>query len=131
MPSSVACLVSLQFDDQYFLASSMDGTVKLYDHRIIQRGAVQTYEGLVNSHTRLQLGVDPSERFFISGGEDCNLRLWNIKSGELLFEDKLTTRSPQPCAGEKLNAKLRRCQNDSLGAWLGSAEGIFYMDWGL
>lgn len=41
--------------------------VKLYDHRIIQRGAVQTYEGLVNSHTRLQLGVDPSERFFISG----------------------------------------------------------------
>ncbi|PRQ30166.1 putative transcription factor WD40-like family [Rosa chinensis] len=87
-----------KFDDQYFLASSMDGTVKLYDHRIIQRGAVQTYEGNVNSHTRLQLGVDPSERFFISGGEDCNLRLWSIKSGELLFEDKLTnTVTPTVC----------------------------------
>lgn len=28
---------------------------------------MQTYEGHVNSHTRLQLGVDPSERFFVSG----------------------------------------------------------------
>lgn len=27
---------------------------------------------------------------YLVGGEDCNLRLWSIKSGELLFEDKLT-----------------------------------------
>ncbi|XP_062012233.1 uncharacterized protein LOC133728814 [Rosa rugosa] len=140
MPSSIACLVSLQFDDQYFLASSMDGTVKLYDHRIIQRGAVQTYEGNVNSHTRLQLGVDPSERFFISGGEDCNLRLWSIKSGELLFEDKLTnTVTPTVCwqkaeAFKGLQDERQSYDNvkhDSLGAWLGSAEGIFYVDWEL
>lgn len=42
--------------------------MKLYDHRLIQRGAVQSYEGHVNSHTRIQLGVDPSERFVFSGG---------------------------------------------------------------
>ncbi|KAL6206226.1 hypothetical protein ACLB2K_023475 [Fragaria x ananassa] len=140
MPSSIACLVSLQFDDQYFLASSMDGTVKLYDHRIIQRGAVQTYEGHVNSHTRLQLGVDPSERFFVSGGEDCNLRLWSIKSGELLFEDKLTNTVTSTVCWQKAETfngvqderrSYDNVKHDSLGAWLGSAEGIFYMDWEL
>lgn len=94
--------------------------MKLYDQRIIQRGAVQSYEGHVNSHTRMQLGVDPSERFFMSGeyhycachlfwqvlsfefllyifllgGEDCNLRIWSIKSGELLFEDKFSKTVP-------------------------------------
>ena len=41
--------------------------VKLYDHRLSQRGAVQSYVGHVNSHTRIQLGVDPMERFVMSG----------------------------------------------------------------
>ncbi|KAF3450096.1 hypothetical protein FNV43_RR06176 [Rhamnella rubrinervis] len=94
LPSSISCLVSLMFDDQYFLASSMDGSVKLYDLRLVQRGAVQSYEGHVNSHTRIQIGVDPFEKFLMSGGEDCNLRLWSIKSGELLFEDKFSTSVP-------------------------------------
>ncbi|RDY13578.1 DDB1- and CUL4-associated factor 4, partial [Mucuna pruriens] len=79
-----------KFDEQYFLASSMDGSMKLYDQRLLQRGAVQSYEGHVNSHTRIQIGVDPAERFVMSGGEDCKLRLWSIKSGELLFEDKFS-----------------------------------------
>ncbi|KAK3219361.1 hypothetical protein Dsin_013331 [Dipteronia sinensis] len=86
MPSSISSLVSLHLYDQYFLASFMDGLIKLYDHRLLKRGpVVQSYEGNVNSHTRRQLGVDKSERFVISGGEDCNLRLWSIKSGEQLF----------------------------------------------
>ena len=41
--------------------------VRLYDHRLIQRGAVQTYDGHANSHTRIQLGVDPTETFVASG----------------------------------------------------------------
>ncbi|KAA8537168.1 hypothetical protein F0562_029605 [Nyssa sinensis] len=117
MPSSISCLASLQLYDQYFLASSMDGSIKLYDHRLIQRGAVQSYEGHVNSHTRVQLGVDPLEKFFMSGayrsfflpafrdlslciyvfalgGEDCNLRFWSIKSGKLLFEHKFMNSVP-------------------------------------
>ncbi|TXG48400.1 hypothetical protein EZV62_027694 [Acer yangbiense] len=94
MPSSISSLVSLHFDDQYFLASSMDGSVKLYDHRLIKRGPIQSYKGHVNSHTRIQLAVDPSERFVMSGGEDCNLRIWSIKSGELLFDDKFSNSIP-------------------------------------
>lgn len=41
--------------------------IKLYDHRQIQKGPVQSYEGNVNSHTRIELGVDPSERVVMSG----------------------------------------------------------------
>ncbi|MCH90225.1 DDB1- and CUL4-associated factor 4-like, partial [Trifolium medium] len=90
MPSSISCLASLKFDDQYFLASSMDGSIKLYDRRMLQRSAVQSYEGHVNSHTQIQLGIDPDERYVMSGGEDCKLRIWSIKSGELLLEDKFS-----------------------------------------
>ncbi|CAN6684106.1 unnamed protein product [Malus baccata var. baccata] len=140
MPSSIASLVSLRFDDQYFLASSMDGTMKLYDQRLIQRGAVQSYEGLVNSHTRLQLGVDPSERFVMSGGEDCNLRLWSIKSGKLLFEDKFCNTIPSTVCwrraerfkgdrDDRPNYEYLDSKSYGLGAWIGSQEGLFYMHW--
>ncbi|KAI7755301.1 hypothetical protein M8C21_007101, partial [Ambrosia artemisiifolia] len=94
MPSSVSCLVALNLYDQYFLASSMDGTIRLYDHRLTQRGAVQMYEGNFNSHTRIQMGVDPSERFIMSGGEDFYLRVWRLKSGEMLYEDKFMNSVP-------------------------------------
>ncbi|CAI0546261.1 unnamed protein product [Linum tenue] len=101
MPSSVCSLVSLQLYDQYFLASSMDGAIKLYDHRLTNRGAVQVYEGHVNSHTRLQLKVDPSERFLMAGGEDCHLRLWSVKSGKLLFDEKVSDAVPSTVCWQK------------------------------
>ncbi|KAL9261529.1 hypothetical protein AKJ16_DCAP01700 [Drosera capensis] len=95
------------------------GQIKLYDNRQIQQGAIQSYEGHVNSHTRIQLAVDPYERFVVSGslrgyitcciytlhqffglteplksipvgGEDGKVRTWSIKSGELLLEDKIS-----------------------------------------
>ncbi|KAL3616635.1 hypothetical protein CASFOL_039029 [Castilleja foliolosa] len=94
MPSSVCSLVSLKQWDQYFLASSMDGSIRLYDHRLTQRGPVQSYEGNVNSHTCIDLGVDPSEKVVMSGGEDCYLRLWNIKSGEMLFNERFKNTVP-------------------------------------
>ncbi|XP_027362377.1 DDB1- and CUL4-associated factor 4 isoform X2 [Abrus precatorius] len=135
MPSSISCLVSLQFDDQYFLASSMDGSMRLYDHRLLHRGAVQSYEGHVNSHTFIQLGVDPAERFVMSGGEDCKLRLWSIKSGELLFEDKFADSVLSTVcyrtykSGFKAEEENRYKHDSSLGAWLGSHQGLFYMNW--
>ncbi|KAK7303833.1 hypothetical protein RJT34_14750 [Clitoria ternatea] len=135
MPSSISCLVSLQFDDQYFLASSMDGSMRLYDRRLLQRGAVQSYVGHMNSHTHIQLGVDPAERFVMSGGEDCYLRLWSIKSGELLFEDKfsdsvLSTVCYQTCTSSfKAEVENQYKRGSSLGAWLGSQEGLYYMHW--
>ncbi|XP_073131678.1 uncharacterized protein [Henckelia pumila] len=94
MQSSVCCLELLQLCDQYFFASSMDGSIKLYDHRAKQRGPVQSYDGNINSHTRIDLGVDPSEKVVMSGGEDCYLRLWDIKSGELLFKNRFMNSTP-------------------------------------
>ncbi|KAK4399574.1 hypothetical protein Sango_1432900 [Sesamum angolense] len=139
MPSSICCLASLKLWDHYFLASSMDGSIKLYDHRLTHRGPVQSYEGNVNSHTRIELGIDPSEKVVMSGGEDCYIRLWNIKSGELLFKDRFMNTIPSTVCWPRIGGLLEltkdgqdhRCywQDHSLGAWLGSYEGVFYMDW--
>ncbi|XP_051128552.1 uncharacterized protein LOC127249665 isoform X2 [Andrographis paniculata] len=133
MPSSVCCLTSLKAWDQYFLASSMDGSIWLYDQRSLERGPVQSYEGNVNSHTRIQLGVDPSEKVVLSGGEDCCVRLWDIKSGELLFKDRMMNSIPSAVCWPR-NSDGQDCnrwywEEHHLGAWLGSYDGITYMDW--
>ncbi|XP_058072331.1 uncharacterized protein LOC131221178 isoform X2 [Magnolia sinica] len=139
MSSAVCSLVLLQSDDKYFLASSMDGFIKLYDRRLIDRGAVQSYKGHMNTHTHLQLGVDPSESLVMSGGEDCCVRIWSIKTGELLFGTSISdtvvstvcwaqTGELQEYSDERHRYKgILFEQNHSWGAWLGSREGLFYM----
>ncbi|KDP43121.1 hypothetical protein JCGZ_26654 [Jatropha curcas] len=138
MPSSICSLVSLRSYDQYFLASSMDGSIKLYDHRMT-KGELQSYEGNVNSHSRLQLAVDQSERFLMAGGEDCNLRLWSIKSGELLYEEKVSDSVLSTGCWQRSERYVRlqderyeefqSGQHNSWGAWCGSQEGLFYVHW--
>lgn len=127
MPSSVCCLASLRLYDQCFLASSMDGSIKLYDRRL-NKGAIQSYEGNINSHSRIQLGVDPSETMVMSGGEDYHLRLWSIKSGELLFDDKFMDSIPSVVRWPKTEGILGM-EKQIQGAWIGSEEGLFFMDW--
>lgn len=185
---SITCPSNSKFS--WFLAIQ----IKLYDHRLTQRGPVQSYEGNVNSHTRIEIGIDPSEKVVmsgehdqdshkclyddstdtdnlqLSGGEDFYIRLWNIKSGELLFKDRFMNSIPSavcwprvggiscfcqiyaywfpelfPCHHSKVivgnsyiglleltkDGQDHRCywQDHSFGAWLGSYEGVFYMDW--
>lgn len=38
-----------------------------WDRRMVENGAVRTYEGHNNTHTTLQLGVDPTETLLVSG----------------------------------------------------------------
>ncbi|KAL6880458.1 hypothetical protein ACP4OV_012023 [Aristida adscensionis] len=66
MSSAVCSLVALSSDEHYFLGSSMNGSIKLFDLRLIQKGGIQSYAGHVNSHTHLPLVVDPSETFLMS-----------------------------------------------------------------
>ncbi|KAJ6846006.1 uncharacterized protein M6B38_278185 [Iris pallida] len=165
LPSSVCSLVALRSDDQYFLGGSMDGSIKLFDRRLLQRGAVQSYEGHVNSHSNLQLGVNPSETLIlsgflsscltlslvfcwaiftfhrskksISGGEDCCVRMWSLKSSELVFEENVSNSIISTvCWRRGMDGFLRRSTlfednpleiNHSHGAWLGSVDGIHYM----
>ncbi|KAF8097879.1 hypothetical protein N665_0279s0009 [Sinapis alba] len=128
MPSSLTCMKALKTYDQYLMASSMDGTIKLYDQRMVKRGvAVQTYEGHVNSHTRIEFGIDPSERFLMSGGEDCYTRIWSIKSGQLLSENKFSNSVPSVVCWSAVEGHSEWKDSIVHGAWLGSREAIFNM----
>jgi WD40 repeat protein len=86
MNSAVCSLKLLRSCEWYLLASAMNGDIQQWDRRFVEKGAVRTYEGHCNSHTMLQLGVDPTERLFASGGEDSVVRIWSLASGRLLQE---------------------------------------------
>ncbi|CAL5077438.1 unnamed protein product [Urochloa decumbens] len=131
MTSAVCSLVTLSSDENYFLGSSMDGSIKLFDLRLIQKGGIQLYEGHVNSHTQLPLVVDPSETLLMSGGEDCTVRIWSIKTGELIFAQRVAdapfTAFCWPESSHDLCGSSLFDVNHSWGAWLGSRDGLFYM----
>lgn len=128
MSSAVCSLVALSSDENYFLGSSMDGSIKLFDLRLIQNGGIQSYEGHVNSHTHLPLVIDPSETLLMSGGEDCTVRIWSIKTGELIFAHSVTdTLFTALCWPKSSRGSLLFDLNHSWGAWLGSRDGLFYM----
>ncbi|XP_057867377.1 uncharacterized protein LOC131074707 isoform X1 [Cryptomeria japonica] len=142
MPTAVCSLAALQSDDKYLLASSMNGTIKLWDRRLIERGSVQSYEGNVNSHTMIQIGVDPTESLLASGGEDGAIRLWNVKTGKLLhtevgFSSPVTTicwpkyrKMRESSKEEKFYEDTSFEQKFCWGLWLGSFEGLLYMHGG-
>ncbi|VAH46564.1 DDB1- and CUL4-associated factor 4-like [Triticum dicoccoides] len=132
MPSAVCSLVSLSSDEHYFLGSSMDGSIKLFDLRLIQKGAIQSYAGHVNSHNNLPLVIDPAETLLMSGGEDCTVRIWSIKTGEQIFAksvaDTLFTALCWPESNLDLDGSSSLFDlNHSWGAWMGSRDGLFYM----
>lgn len=137
MPSAVCSLVKLQSDENYILGSSMDGSIMLFDRRLLGREAIQSYEGHVNSHSHLQLGVNPSETLVLSGGEDRYARIWSINTGELICEEKFSNSIPSAvCWPQEVRGLLRPTRNfeecalglnHSWGAWLGSRDGLFYM----
>ncbi|KAK1368042.1 hypothetical protein POM88_034134 [Heracleum sosnowskyi] len=133
--SSISCLSSLKQYDQYFLASSMDGSTKLYDHRMVQRGAVLSYQGNVGLHYAIRHAVDPSENYVMSGGQDGKVRLWSVKSGELLFEEMFMGSMPlQYCWGKKEDncgevGKIYNEHSNFGEAWMGAQDGLYLMRW--
>ncbi|KAJ4752801.1 DDB1-and CUL4-associated factor 4 [Rhynchospora pubera] len=127
MTSAVCSMASLSCDENYFLASSMDGSIKLFDIRALRNGGVQSYEGHINSHSRLQLAVNPSETLLLTGGEDCSVRIWGIKTGELLFSETFSESCCTTVLWPDLEGYARHRLDQSHGAWLGSRDGLFYM----
>ncbi|KAM0943753.1 putative transcription factor WD40-like family [Dioscorea sansibarensis] len=142
MPSAVCSLAALKSDEKYLLGSSMDGCIQLFDCRLLQR-PVQSYMGHVNSHSHLQLGVDPSESFFMSGGEDHFLRIWSIKTCELLFAKNFSNAALNSICWSQtgnISKEMQRSSEETVWyhesgweldqswrAWLGSDKGLFYM----
>ncbi|KAI4376904.1 hypothetical protein MLD38_014611 [Melastoma candidum] len=72
-------------------------------------------------------GTDPSESFVLSGGEDRYLRLWDIRSGKLLFEDKFSEEVISVLCSEAADASRVGTRGDAWGSWLGSRKGLFYL----
>lgn len=66
-PKLISTLANVCYNLFFGSHNMFTSQIKLYDQRMVQRGAVQSYEGNVNSHTKIQLGVDPSENFVASG----------------------------------------------------------------
>ncbi|KAK4798396.1 hypothetical protein SAY86_030722 [Trapa natans] len=60
--------------------------------RLVGRGLVQSYEGHVNTHTRLHLGVDPSEKFVVPVYYDSlfSAKL-NVQKTGLLYHPNVET----------------------------------------
>ncbi|XP_078673834.1 DDB1- and CUL4-associated factor 4-like [Branchiostoma floridae x Branchiostoma belcheri] len=79
--SSVCCLRLLQ-DENYLLASDMQGKIKLWDLRV-QR-CMLDYPGHVNQYAHLPVIVDSQENFIFAVGQDCHTRMWNLHDGQLL-----------------------------------------------
>nr|XP_024379128.1 uncharacterized protein LOC112283946 isoform X1 [Physcomitrium patens]PNR53252.1 hypothetical protein PHYPA_009628 [Physcomitrium patens] len=136
MGSAICSLLLLRNDENYLLASAMNGVIHQWDRRMVENGAVRTYEGHNNTHTTLQLGVDPTETLLVSGGEDCALRIWSLASGRLLHTEKSLT-SPAACICWPASMRLHSQggywedspfeSNFSWGFWFGSSTGLRYM----
>jgi hypothetical protein len=45
---------------------------------MVENGAVRTYEGHSNTHTSLQMGVDPSETFLVSGNSNFGINSFYV-----------------------------------------------------
>ncbi|CAN0879034.1 DDB1- and CUL4-associated factor 4 [Linum grandiflorum] len=133
--SGVCSLVALDNDEHYYLASTLDGTVNLYDHRMPGNGLVRGYYGHVNSNTVLPLGVDPSEQFVVAGGEDRHLRIWYLKSGELLFDEEVFGGIPSSLVLEEGfwkgagNGEHLFQAGSSFHAWCGTEKELYYAGW--
>jgi len=79
-----------------------------------------------NSHSQIVFTKLP-----LPGGEDCTVRIWSIKTGELIFAQSVCDtpftalcwpeRSRDLCGSSPFDV------NHSWGAWLGSRNGLFYM----
>ncbi|XP_058965531.2 DDB1- and CUL4-associated factor 4 isoform X2 [Pocillopora verrucosa] len=80
--ASITCLRVLH-DENYLLASGLDGSLKLWDIRA--RACVQDYRGHVNEITHgLRFYVDPTDSLIFAAGQDSVTRIWSIGSGKLL-----------------------------------------------
>eukprot|EP00249_Psilotum_nudum_P016171 c25694_g1_i1 orf=406-1983(-) len=139
MRSAICSMVLLHSDETYLLASAMNGDIHLWDRRLTGKEPLQSYEGNSNTHSMLQIGVDPTETLLTSGGEDCTLRIWNVKSGQLLyaidgFKSPVNTiacpriqRSYNLHNENSTHVEPLMEQDHAWGMWLGSYTGLLYL----
>ncbi|XP_010549785.1 PREDICTED: uncharacterized protein LOC104820856 isoform X2 [Tarenaya hassleriana] len=135
MPSSVTCLATLKTYDHYLMASSMDGSIvptldeairSTHDERrscpIVRRSRKFPYAYPIRDRSIRKIRYVSA-----SGGVDGYVRIWSIKSGQLLSENKISDSVPSVLSWPTPQRR-RSCGDGSvLGAWIASRESIFYV----
>ncbi|PIK48453.1 putative DDB1- and CUL4-associated factor 4 [Apostichopus japonicus] len=76
------CSLRLLKDENYLLAGSSDGTIKLWDLR--QRAVLKEMYGHCNEYKFLPVNVDSSETVVYSVGQDHHTRLWSLQDSSHL-----------------------------------------------
>ncbi|XP_062406102.1 WD repeat domain 21 isoform X2 [Sardina pilchardus] len=111
---SAVTSVRLLRDENYLLASDMQGKIKLWDIRTTR--PVQNYEGHHNEYAYLPLHVNEDEGLLLAVGQDCYTRLWSLSDGHLLR----TIPSPHPAGKEGFDS----IPNVVFSSQLGGCKGL-------
>eukprot|EP00898_Chlorokybus_atmophyticus_P009213 jgi/Chlat1/9293/Chrsp99S08495 len=123
MPGAVTALKALPGDDTYLVASSMDGTMRLWDRRMMR--VVLEYPGHRNTHMMLPLAVDAKGHFIAAGGEDSQVRVWDVSSGKLLHSvDPLS--GPGTAIAFTHDVPSKACGAE-FGLWVGTNEALHFI----
>eukprot|EP00111_Clytia_hemisphaerica_P003654 TCONS_00010425-protein len=84
----IDCL-KIHHDENYITSSNWNGKINTLDMRM--RRTVCSYAGHVNNSHDLQFHFDRREHFLYAVGSDSKLRIWDIKTQELCYNEKLKT----------------------------------------
>jgi WD40 repeat protein len=72
--------------DQLLVSAAYDGTVRIWDAR---KGKLLRVI-YAHAHTVTTMAGSPDERLIATGGDDGQLKVWNIDTGELRFNEALS-----------------------------------------
>lgn len=82
MQKSPVCCVKILHDDNYLVVSSFNGKIQRWDRRLVR--PVVAYGEHVNQYTHLSFTLAQDYSLLIAGGQDKLLRIWDLRSGQLL-----------------------------------------------
>ncbi|KAJ3181469.1 hypothetical protein HDU87_001078 [Geranomyces variabilis] len=82
-------------DKSHVLSQEFDETIYVWDLRNT-RNPLLELAGQVNTHTKLNFGIDHYESILVGAGEDRYMRTWSLRTGDLLSQVAPTDASATP-----------------------------------
>ncbi|XP_067680543.1 DDB1- and CUL4-associated factor 4-like [Haliotis asinina] len=121
--TSISSLRISSSENELF-SSDISGRVKMWDVRM-QRAVIE-YSGLFNRYSRIPLHLDETEQVLYGAGQDCYMRFWSVKTGQLMR----TVPPPCPVTRETIPAVQYSTQwanrKGNSGLILGIGDKLYY-----